>query len=132
MDRVQILQVKSRFDATGLYPGKWYCISEDHDKTRYLRRNGEWGDAASYPNSEFYFNSESEVKSTLARNHSCTTVSHEEQQESFTPSHESHDDDDDSSSSFGLGSIGELFSGDSTSFTGGGGDFGGGGAGGDW
>jgi uncharacterized membrane protein YgcG len=126
MDRAQVLQVKPGSDAASLHLGKWYCTGKDYGRTRYLQRNGDWGDAA------FYFNSESEVKSTLTRNHPSATVSHEEPQESFTPSrHESHDDDD-SSNSFGLGSIGGLLDTGGSLFSGGGGDFGGGGAGGDW
>lgn len=122
MDQVQILQVKPG-DAANLYLGKWYCTRKDCGKTCFLQRNGDWGDTV------FYFNSESEVKSTLTRNHPSATISHDKPRESFTPSrHESHDDD--SSSSFGLGSIGGL--GDGGLFSGGGGDFGGGGAGGDW
>ena len=91
IDQVQVLQVRS-----GLNLGEWYCSGQDYGKTRYLQRNGDWGDAV------FYFISESEAKSILALNHPSVAVSHAEPQESFTPSkHESHDDDD-TPSSFGL------------------------------
>ena len=125
MDLAQVLQVKPGSDAASLHLGKWYCTGKDYGKTRYLQRNGDWGDVV------FYFNSESEAKSTLTRNHPSATVSHDEPQESFTSSHHESHDDDDSSSSFGLGSIGGLVGGGGL-FSGGGGDFGGGGAGGDW
>ena len=113
IDQVQVLQVRS-----GLNLGEWYCSGQDYGKTRYLQRNGDWGDAV------FYFISESEAKSILALNHPSVAVSHAEPQESFTPSkHESHDDDD-TPSSFGLDSIGGLGGfGDGGSFGGGGGDF---------
>jgi uncharacterized membrane protein YgcG len=125
MDQIQVLQVKPGSDAASLHLGKWYCTSKDCGRIRYLQRNGDWGDAT------FYFNSESEVKSTLARNHPSMTISREQPHESFTATRrESHDDD--SSSTFGLGSIGSLLDTGGNPFGGGGGDFGGGGAGGDW
>lgn len=126
MDRAQILQVKPGDNAASLHLGKWFCTSKDYSKTRYLQRNGDWGDVV------FYFNSESEVRSTLTRNHPSATISHEESQGSFNSRKSSSDDDDDSSSILGLGSIGGLLDTGGSPFGGGGGDFGGGGAGGDW
>ena len=114
-------------------PGQWQCTAKTlGGQAQYLQKDGDWRPSA------FYFDSEEQIRTLLAKLQPSSTISHasrpEPEPEPEPEREERRSPDDDDGGSINLGGLlgGLLGGGGDGGFSGGGGDFGGGGAGGDW